>query len=73
MARMILGGRSANDTPKTTQVPELWGVVSSRCTQSPPPEVLFECRLSQGQQGGESAPVGIEAGEPRLLPRPGAL
>src|SRR3972149_11595824 len=62
-------GRRSDEARETTQVPVLWGIVSTRCAQPPASAALPEARVSQGEQGGQSAPLAGEIGEPRLLPR----
>src|SRR5436190_18915970 len=46
----------------------LQGVVPSPSRQPLASEALFEARLSQGQQGGEPAPMAGEGDQPGLLP-----
>ena len=48
----------------------LWVVIPSRSTERETPEILFRTGLPQSQQGGESARLGGQGGEPRLLSWP---
>jgi len=61
--------RWTDEALETTQVPVLREIVSTRCAQPVASAALPETLVPQGEQGGESAPLAREIGEPRLLPR----
>ena len=56
-------------TLSVAQLSVLRGDVPSRSAQRETPEILFRTELPQGEQGGESARVAGQTGEPGLLPR----
>ena len=56
-------------TLSVAQLSVLRGDVPSRSAQRETPEILFRTELPQGEQGGESARLAGQTGEPGLLPR----
>ncbi len=56
----------------TTSMPVLPGAIFRRSAHSFPAEILFQARVSAGEQAGEPKPVAGEAGEPAVLLRSAA-